>query len=1046
ANAAVSGSNTVLGLYNSGNLGAAPTPLAIENDTRAQADAAPSPTQDVVNNWLAYKGDLSNLSTSSQAQISIDNQGNANETVPTELPDPINRRVTVLNANTSAMTADYLAPTCSMPSADSARDAIYRFVPSQTGTVRISANYSATAFDPVLALYRGTHDILDERLTLVNTSDTALKALNADATSIKVRNLARTVLFNGPSTSSPDYALVVRDAKTPIGILRTATSTIPNGATLSVDYSYDQGAPLRISQQVVKTINLGATGNTNENVATATQVPVSAGQAYVYTGDTSAMTADIDGSLFTCSPVQVASNDAVFDFSLSTATTVAINSEGSGYDTALALFDSPITRPSTTLRTANAAIEQKLYDVKAMPGSPEATCRPITYNTHRYWVCGSDRPWEQAEGMCQAVGLHLATIDDAFENAALLTEIQTSGKSHHIGFQQIVPYTNSWGAWVSGGGGTTGAAVSGRFTRWAVGEPNGLGNCAQMLGNGAWDDEDCAVPHGYVCELPNTTTTPSVPTGSTCGALVTYGGHRYRVCTDTLDWFEARKRCQQTGVGMDLARIEDQAENDQLRVLLAGKAGWIGGSDVASEGNWFWADNAGFWVVSAYRNWDLSTNEPNQVASNPGSRMRAEDGKWVDVPTTYEGYRYICEDPAPGALVAPPTSSAPQSVDVFGSQRAFVGSTESTPNSVGGFIECGSSAVAPDAVFTFQLAYDADVLVDMTGSFAGSVVGLFKGVVSATGYNDGGKRCASVSAAAPQLSASLSAGTYYVAVTGTAAASSGNYKLVFDARTTSPAAFAMENDTLSDAMANPLGPVDGTWLVKRADMSKLTPTLGAVRSVNMSANLNDVNPQALDPVTGYQVQTANASTATLGATFPGGSCDPSASGPDAIYQFTPTADGTVQVRLKTTGFPAQVVLFDGVSGAPLDSSQTAAPPYSLAPTYSNESRLTALDVGTIGKAQAFLGDLTPMVLDVPGVAFNQAFNRRQSASANICNADPVGADGFFKFTLAANKTVEISTGGTEVPQTLALWDSKPFTPPSTVTLAYDTKSAALAAP
>ncbi|MEY4580727.1 MAG: hypothetical protein RL701_5430, partial [Pseudomonadota bacterium] len=40
----------------------------------------------------------------------------------------------------------------------------------------------------------------------------------------------------------------------------------------------------------------------------------------------------------------------------------------------------------------------------------------------------------------------------------------------------------------------------------------------------------------------------------------------------------------------------------------------------------------------------------------------------------------------------------------------------------------------------------------------------------------------------------------------------------------------------------------------------------------------------------------------------------------------------------------------------------------------------------------------------------------------------------------------ISTGGTEVPQTLALWDSKPFTPPSTVTLAYDTKSAALAAP
>ena len=1037
-----SGANTVLGLYNAGNLGQSPTPVLLENDTTADADAAPAPTPTVTNNYVSYRGNLANLSVSGQPQISIDNGGNANEIIPTDLPDPINRRVTVVNANTSAMSADYLAATCSMPAADPARDAIYRFVPSQSGLVRVSANYAATSFDPVVALYRGTHQVIDERVTLINLGDTGLAKLNADGTSVKVRNLARTTLYAGPGSATPDYSVVVRDAKTPVSIVRTATSTIPNGATVSVDYDYDSGAPLPISQQQTTSVDLGALGNPNENASNAAQVPVRYGEAYSYSGNTTAMSADVDGSLFTCGPPALTSNDATFSFSLDRATTVSIDTGGSGYNAAIALFDSPYTRPSTTVLRSPAAVEQRLYDVRAVPGSPESSCVPYDYNTHRYWLCSSERPWSQAEGMCQAVGLHLVTIEDSFENAALFTQVQPTGKAHHIGFQETVPYTASWGAWTSGGGGTTGSSVSSRFTRWASGEPNGLGDCLQMLSTGTWDDEDCGVTHAYVCEQNNTTTPLAVPSGSTCGSVLTYGGHMYRACTDSLPWASARARC--TSVGMDLARVEDTAENDQLRVLLAGKAGWIGGNDSATEGQWVWADNAGFWLVNAYRNW--SAGEPNEQSLNPGSRMRFEDGTWVDTPITYQGYRYICEDPAPGVISAPPTATAPQSVSVFSSARQFRGSTESTPNSVGGFIGCGASPAAPDAVFALTLPYTSDLRVDVTGSFANNVLGLFRGAISAQGYTDAGSRCALGSAAGPQLVASaLPAGTYYVVLTG-AVSASGAYRITFDAQSSDPAAFRMQNDNLADAMANPLGSIDGKWLVKRTDMSLLTPTLGAVRVVNMGAgtDVNDVNPQVLDPVNGYQVQVANASTGDLAANYPAGTagtCSASANGADAMYRFTASTNGNVQVRLNASGWTGQVVLYDGTSGAPLDSGSLPAAPINLAPANANETPASAQST-PIGGAQAFLGSLTPMAADVAASAFNQSYNRG-AGSPISCSADLFGKDAFFKFNVGpAAQTVEISSIGTSPAHTIALWDDKPFTKPAGTTATYDNKAAA----
>ena len=79
------------------------------------------------------------------------------------------------------------------------------------------------------------------------------------------------------------------------------------------------------------------------------------------------------------------------------------------------------------------------------------------------------------------------------------------------------------------------------------------------------------------------------------------------------------------------------------------------------------------------------------------------------------------------------------------------------------------------------------------------------------------------------------------------------------------------------------------WKVKTADMSHLSPTIGAVRTVDMGLNVtdvNDVNATVLDPVTGYQTDCCHqrASTGDLTAQFPGGSCNPTAAGNDADLQ------------------------------------------------------------------------------------------------------------------------------------------------------------------
>jgi hypothetical protein len=108
-------------------------------------------------------------------------------------------------------------------------------------------------------------------------------------------------------------------------------------------------------------------------------------------------------------------------------------------------------------------------------------------------------------------------------------------------------------------------------------------------------------------------------------------------------WAEARAQCQ--AIGADLAIITSAADNDFLTALLGANEAFVGGNDLALEGEFRWIDN----TLVTYSNWRLNT-PPNPNEPNNGNGNYQEDcivlqgqlaGVWDDRPC------------APGEVAAP---------------------------------------------------------------------------------------------------------------------------------------------------------------------------------------------------------------------------------------------------------------------------------------------------------------------------------------------------------------------------------------------------------
>lgn len=100
----------------------------------------------------------------------------------------------------------------------------------------------------------------DEIHVLIGAQSEPLGSIGINTKSIRVFSDNRAIEFNGPDATIPDYEVVEGEATTPAKIIRTATSAIVNGATVSVDYSHDENFTVNyvindLLQQLQRTVN-----------------------------------------------------------------------------------------------------------------------------------------------------------------------------------------------------------------------------------------------------------------------------------------------------------------------------------------------------------------------------------------------------------------------------------------------------------------------------------------------------------------------------------------------------------------------------------------------------------------------------------------------------------------------------------------------------------------------------------------------------------------------------------------------------------------------
>jgi hypothetical protein len=113
-------------------------------------------------------------------------------------------------------------------------------------------------------------------------------------------------------------------------------------------------------------------------------------------------------------------------------------------------------------------------------------------NGHLYYTFDDVLTWPGAEALAVTLGGHLVTINDAAENAWILSTLTTTGQTYWIGANDAA--TEGSFLWVSG--------EPFSYTNWAVTEPDDDGGLAGDFAyldatTGAWFDTNGAVS-GFV--------------------------------------------------------------------------------------------------------------------------------------------------------------------------------------------------------------------------------------------------------------------------------------------------------------------------------------------------------------------------------------------------------------------------------------------------------------------------------------------------------------------------------------------------------------------
>jgi len=82
--------------------------------------------------------------------------------------------------------------------------------------------------------------INDEKHVVIGQYEESLNSVGINTFTLVIYDENRTLEYNGPNDPNPDYLVIAGTQTTPVKIIRTTSSNIPTGSTISVDYQHDE--------------------------------------------------------------------------------------------------------------------------------------------------------------------------------------------------------------------------------------------------------------------------------------------------------------------------------------------------------------------------------------------------------------------------------------------------------------------------------------------------------------------------------------------------------------------------------------------------------------------------------------------------------------------------------------------------------------------------------------------------------------------------------------------------------------------------------------
>ena len=120
-------------------------------------------------------------------------------------------------------------------------------------------------------------------------------------------------------------------------------------------------------------------------------------------------------------------------------------------------------------------------------------------------LCVGPLSWHEAEYACASMSMQLAHIFSEQENEWMTekaAELLGNGTTLWLGGTDAA-IEGTW-TWPDGDAFWADGPVSGRYSAWAVGEPNNSGNedCLQLQATGMWNDQECLRENAFACRKP----------------------------------------------------------------------------------------------------------------------------------------------------------------------------------------------------------------------------------------------------------------------------------------------------------------------------------------------------------------------------------------------------------------------------------------------------------------------------------------------------------------------------------------------------------------